>query len=167
MARLGICNGMPWHRPWHATAYDLEGPDNDTNVPTDETSHPDPFLDDNPTQEELFSIHLLKLVRELKAPLYAYRKIMDLVTDVTKAKVEISPKLRERDTAIKYFTKRYKLQSLYPTTVTRRMFGRTYPIVIHQAKAMIESLLYSSLMNEDNMLFPNMDDPLAPPPEVI
>jgi hypothetical protein len=38
-------------------------------------------------------------------------------------------------------------------------------IVVHNAKAMIESLLYSPLMDkDDNMLFPNPDNPLEGPP---
>jgi hypothetical protein len=47
------------------------------------------------------------------------------------------------------------------------MNGRTYPVVLHDAEVMVQSLLKSSLMVEENMLFPDMDNPLAPPPPTV
>ena len=47
------------------------------------------------------------------------------------------------------------------------MNGRSYPVVLHDAEVMVNSLLKSSLMVEENMLFPDMSDPLAPPPPTI
>ena len=43
--------------------------------------------------------------------------------------------------------------------------GRKFPIVTDQAQALIHSLLTSSLMDDDsNLLFPDLNNPLAPPP---
>jgi hypothetical protein len=58
------------------------------------------------------------------------------------------------------------LSKLYPSFKTQpSLDGRVYPVVAHNAKAMIESLLYSPLMDDDaNLLFPNLDNPLEGPP---
>ena len=55
------------------------------------------------------------------------------------------------------------MEKLFPTTLTKTVHGRSYPVVVHDAQAMVQSLLYSGLMQESNMLFPNLNDPLAPP----
>jgi hypothetical protein len=47
------------------------------------------------------------------------------------------------------------------------MNGRSYPVVLHDAEVMVQSLLKSSLMVEENMLFPDMDNPLPPPPPMV
>jgi hypothetical protein len=62
------------------------------------------------------------------------------------------------------------MQRLYPTILTQAspINHRFYPVPVHDARAMIESLLYSSLANDDsNLLFPNPEDPLAPPPTEV
>jgi hypothetical protein len=40
-------------------------------------------------------------------------------------------------------------------------------VKLHAAEVMVQSLLKSSLMVEENMLFPDMDNPLAPPPPTV
>ena len=91
---------------------------------------------------------------------------MEMVSDVVRDKVFITTTYRSRDNAIKHFANRYELSSMYPTFKTQPSpDGRVYPVVVHDAKAMIESLLYSPLMdNHDNLLFPNPDNPLEGPP---
>ena len=62
------------------------------------------------------------------------------------------------------------MKGLYPTILTQPspMNNRFYPVPVHNAQTMIESLLYSSLtMDDNNLLFPNPDDPLAPPPTEV
>jgi hypothetical protein len=62
------------------------------------------------------------------------------------------------------------MKGLYPTVLTQpsSLNNRFYPVPVHNSQAMIESLLYSSLAKDDNnLLFPNPDDPLAPPPSVV
>jgi hypothetical protein len=55
---------------------------------------------------------------------------------------------------------------MYPSFKTQPSpDGRVYPAVVHDAKAMIEPLLYSPLMDDtDNLLFPNPENPLEGPP---
>jgi hypothetical protein len=62
------------------------------------------------------------------------------------------------------------MKDLYPTILTQPspLNNRFYPVPVHNAQAMIESLLYPSLaMDDNNLLFPNPDDPLAPPPTEV
>ena len=116
------------------------------------------------TSEEMMSLKLLKLLRLIGAPNYAYRSIMDIFGDALSSKVVTTGSIfRQRDTAIKHFANRFRLEKLYPTTLTKHMNGRSYPVVLHDAEVMVQSLLKSSLMVEENMLFPDMDNPLAPP----
>jgi hypothetical protein len=44
------------------------------------------------------------------------------------------------------------------------MNGRTYPVVLHDAEVMVQSLLKSSLMVEENMLFLTWTTPWPPHP---
>jgi hypothetical protein len=76
----------------------------------------------------------------------------------------------QRHTAINHFSERISMKRLYPTVLTQPspLNNRFYPVPVHNAHAMIESLLYSSLAKDDtNLLFPNPNDPLAPPPSVV
>jgi hypothetical protein len=105
------------------------------------------------TAEEIISLKLLNT------------SIMDIFADALASKiVTAGATFRQRDTAIKFFAKQFRLEKLYPTTLTKHMNGRTYPVVLHDAEVMVQSLLKSSLMVEENVLFPNMDNPLAPHP---
>ena len=116
------------------------------------------------TSEEMMSLKLLKLLRLIGAPNYAYRSIMDIFADALSSKVVTTGSIfRQRDTAIKHFANRFRLAKLYPTTLTKHMNGRSYPVVLHDAEVMVQWLLKSSLMVEENMLFPDMDNPLPPP----
>jgi hypothetical protein len=120
------------------------------------------------TAQEIMSLKLLKLLRLTGAPHYAYTSIMDIFADaLTSRIVNAGATFRQRDTAIKHFAKRFHLEKLYPTTLTKHMNGRSYPVVLHDAEVMVQSLLKSSLMVEENMLFPDMDNPLPPPVETI
>jgi hypothetical protein len=112
----------------------------------------------------MMSLKLLKLLRLIGAPNYAYRSIMDIFADALSSKVVTTGSIfRQRDTAIKHFANRFRLEKLYLTTLTKHMNGRSYPVVLHDAEVMVQSLLKSSLMVEENMLFPDMDNPLPPP----
>jgi hypothetical protein len=62
------------------------------------------------------------------------------------------------------------MKGLYPTVLTQPspLNNRFYPVPVHNTQAMIELLLYLSLAKDDNnLLFPNPDDPLAPPPPEV
>jgi hypothetical protein len=82
----------------------------------------------------------------------------------------ITTTFRQRHNAINHFSEQFSMKGLYPTVLTQPspLSNRFYPIPVHNAQAMIESLLYLSLAKDDNnLLFPNADDPLAPPPSVV
>ncbi len=124
---------------------------------------------ENYSAVERLSIRLLRILRDIGAPFDTYGTIMEMVSDAVRDKVFITTTYRSRDNAIKHFANRYELSSMYPTFKTQPSpDGRVYPVVVHDAKAMIESLLYSPLMdNEDNLLFPNAENPLAGPPPML
>jgi hypothetical protein len=76
------------------------------------------------TAEEIMSLKLLKLFRLTGAPHYAYTSIMDIFADILASKmVTAGATFRQRDTAIKHFAKQFRLEKLYPTTLTKHMNG--------------------------------------------
>jgi hypothetical protein len=116
------------------------------------------------TAEEIVSLKLLKLLRLTGAPHHAYGSIMDIFADAFASKVVTAgATFHSHDTAIKHFANWFRLENLYLATLTKPMNGRSYPVVLHDAEVVVQLLLKSSLMVEENMLFPNMDKPLAPP----
>jgi hypothetical protein len=122
------------------------------------------------TNEEILSICLLGIMRNIGTPLKTYGRIIALFKDVITEREAITTTFRERHTAINRFSHRFSMKGLYPTVLTQPspFNNRFYPVPVHNAQAMIESLLYSSLAKDDtNLLFPNPDDPLAPPPPVV
>jgi hypothetical protein len=122
------------------------------------------------TTEETLSIRLLSLMREIGAPLKTYGRIVSLMKDAITDRVSLSPHLGHRHRAIKHFAQRFGMKRLYPTIITQPspINNRFYPVPVHNTQAMIESLLYSSLAKDDsNLLFPNPEDPLAPPPAEV
>ena len=122
------------------------------------------------SNEEILSIHLLGIMRDIGAPLKTYGRIVALFKDVITEQEAITTTFRHRHTAIKHFSNQFCMKGLYPTILTQPspVNNRFYPVPVHDAQAMIESLLYSSLaMDDNNLLFPNPDDPLAPPPTEV
>jgi hypothetical protein len=76
----------------------------------------------------------------------------------------ITTTFRHRHTAINRFSQQFSTKGLYPTVLTQPS-----PLLpVHNAQVMIESLLYLSLAKDDNnLLFPNPDNPRAPPPAEV
>ena len=50
--------------------------------------------------------------------------------------------------------------------LTKHLKDRSYPVVQHDCEVMIKSILFSSLMVEENMLFVDPNNSLASPPLV-
>jgi hypothetical protein len=122
------------------------------------------------TNKEILSIRLLGIMRDIGAPLKTYGRIVALFKDVITDREPITTTFRQRHTAINHFSERFSMKGLYPTVLTQPspLNNCFYPVPVPNAQAMIESLLYSSLAKDDNnLLFPNPDDPLAPPPLVV
>jgi hypothetical protein len=115
---------------------------------------------------ECLLIRLLRILRDIGAPFDTYGTIMEMVADAVRDKVYITTTYCSWDNTIKHFANCYELSSMYPSFRTRPSpDGQVYPVVVHDAKAMIESLLYSPLMdNNKNLLFPNPKNPLEGPP---
>ena len=108
-------------------------------------------------------------MRAIRAPTYAYKKVMKLIQDSTHQNIKITSTFSTQKSSLAFLIKRFKLSPLLPQVNTKiGTDHREYPCVVHDARAMIESLLYSKLAQDDsNLLFPNPDDPLAPPPKTI
>jgi hypothetical protein len=118
---------------------------------------------------EKLSIRLLGILRRIGAPNYVYGQIMDIMDDALRHNVCLTSTVRDRSLVHNHLAQRFSMQSLYPKVESiTSPDGRVFPLVIHRAKAMIQSLLTSPLMEDStNLLFPNLDDPLAPPPDVV
>jgi hypothetical protein len=117
------------------------------------------------TAQEIMSLNLLKLLRLTGAPHYAYTSILNIFADALASKiVTAGATFCQRDTARNYFAKRFRLEKLYPTTLTKHMNGCSYPVVLHDAEVMVQLLLKSSLMVEENMLSLTWTTPWPPTP---
>jgi hypothetical protein len=122
------------------------------------------------TNEKILSIHLLGIMRDIGAPLKTYGRIVALFKDVITEREAITTTFCHRHTAINHFSPRFSMKGLYPTVLTQPspLNNRFYPVPVHNAQAMIESLLYSSLAKDDNnVLFPNPDHLITPPPPEV
>jgi hypothetical protein len=121
------------------------------------------------TAEEIMSLQLLKLLCAIGAPNYAYRSVMDIWdifadSSAVQVLVTVGSTFHQRDTTINHFANRFWLNKVFPTTLTKHMNGSSYPVVLHNAEVMINLPRKSALMVEENMLFPDMSNPLGPPP---
>jgi hypothetical protein len=161
------------------TLDEADGPGFEVGEDVGEDVHMEPSLDNDEDNDQPFrdkgdgnysaverlSIRLLRILRDIGAPFDTYGTIMEMVSDAVREKVFITTTYRSRDNAIQHFSDRYELSTLYPSFKSQPSpDGRVYPVVVHDAKAMIESLLYSPLMdNKDNLLFPNPSNPLEGP----
>jgi hypothetical protein len=128
-----------------------------------------PFMDKgygNYSAVERLSIHLLLILRDIGAPFNTYGTIMEMVSDAVRDKVFIMTTYRSPENAMNFFANCYELSRMYPSFKTQpSQNGRVYPVVVPDAKAMIELLLYSPLMDDmDNLLFPNPENPIEGPP---
>ena len=118
---------------------------------------------------EKLSIRLLAILRRIGAPNYVYGEIMDIMDDALRHNVSLTSTFRDRSLSLNHLAQRFSMQPLFPLVESiASPDGRVFALVMHRAKSMIHSLLASPLMDDDtNLLFPNLDDPLAPPPEVV
>ena len=133
------------------------------------TAHVDRF-DGAFTHAEKLSIKLLAIMRRIGAPNAAYGEIMAITSDALLHSAFLSSTFLDRGQSLTHFAQRFSMQPLFPTVerISSPENGRQYPLVIHRAKAMVESLLNSALMEDDNnLLFPDLTNPLAPPPTVV
>ena len=124
--------------------------------------------DGSHTHDEIFALELLTILRDCSAPNYAYDKIIKIVKTLMSSGVtSIQSSFHRRHTTIKYFSERFKMNSLKPTKTKHFFNGKSYPVVKHNAYAMIQSLLTDTNLNQDcNYLFANPDDPLGDLPTV-
>ena len=121
------------------------------------------------THSEKLSIRLLAILRRIGAPNYAFGEIMDIIAEAQHHPAHITSTFLDRSLLLNHFARRFSMQQLFPKVGTiTGPDGRTFPLVTHRAKSMIQSLLTSALIEDDsNLLFPNLSDPLAPPPDIL
>jgi hypothetical protein len=154
---------------------DGDGPNNDYDVGQEERMFEQAKMytdrgNECFTNEAILSICLLGIMRNIGAPLKTYGRIVALFKDVITEQEAIATTFRQHHTTITHFSEQFSMKGLYPTVLTQPspLNNRFYPVPVHNAQAMIESLLYLSLVKDhNNLLFPNPDDPLAPPPPVV
>jgi hypothetical protein len=76
------------------------------------------------TSQEILSLQLLKLLRAIGAPDYAYSSIMDIFSGSAAAQlVTIGSTFQQRDTASKHFANSFCLNKVFLTTLTKHMNG--------------------------------------------
>ncbi len=124
------------------------------------------------TSQDKLNINLLKTLRDIKAPLDAYAKIMSLFAAAASKGHIVKPDFPKCASYMKTIFKRFGLNSLGPTvkiipSPEPPKVGvppKRYTIVLHEFIAMLYSILnHPSVTNDDNLLFPNPNDPLDAP----
>ena len=115
------------------------------------------------TNEEMFCLELLQLIRRARAPNYLYDELMKLFGLRLLGKLNsFSTSFRSRQSTIDHFARRFHLDELAPTLSLHTFNTKEFPLVCHNARAMILSLLLDpELFREENLLFPNPHDPLG------
>jgi hypothetical protein len=71
------------------------------------------------TNEEILSICLLGIMRDIGAPLKTYGRIVALFKDVITDQELITTTFRQRHTAINHLSEQFSLKGLYPTVLTQ------------------------------------------------
>ncbi len=117
---------------------------------------------------DLICVKLMQLVRACKCPLYAYDRIMEWAAESTLSGHKFEPAFTKREYKMKEFTEKFELQGAYPFTIPVKLYpnNRLAHVVFHDIEAAIFSLLTdSNLMQSQNLVFPNPDDPRDGPPD--
>jgi hypothetical protein len=96
------------------------------------------------TNNKILSICLIGIMQDIGAPLKTYRRIVALFKDVITERIAITTTFRHWHTAINHFSQQFCMKGLYPTVMTQPSprNDRFYPVPVHNAQAMIESVLY-------------------------
>ena len=158
--------GQPYN--WEAEVESDAEDDPNLAFQTHHTARVDRF-DGSFTHAEQLSIRLLAIMRRIGAPNAAYGEIMAIMSDALLHSPFLTSTFHDRSLSLNHLAQRFSMQPLFPT-VEKIVSpdGRQYPLVIHRAKEMVQSLLNSALMeDDDNLLFPDLTNPLAPPPPVV
>jgi hypothetical protein len=109
------------------------------------------------TNKEILSICLLGIMHDIGAPLKTYGRIVALFKDVIMEQEAITTTFRHWHTAINHLSQQFCMKGLYSIVMTQRspLINCFYPVPVHNAQAMIESLLYLLLVKGNtNFLFP-------------
>jgi hypothetical protein len=76
-------------------------------------------------------------MRAIRAPSYAYQKVMKIIQDATHQNIKIPSTFSTRKSSLAFLIKRFKLSSLLPKVHTKiGTVHREYPCVVHDARAM-------------------------------
>ncbi len=121
--------------------------------------------------KEKAAVRLLKILKQAKAPLYVYDEIVKwarkaaingVFSDLATKKLPTKQKILESTAS------RYNMEGLVPITVPVHLPNANVNVNVttFDAEAVFLSLLSDpAIFNEENLLFFNRDNPLAPPPK--
>ncbi len=121
-------------------------------------------------EEEKAAVRLLKILKQAKAPLYVYDKIVKWATKAAVNGVFSNVAIKKLPTKkiLEATAFRYNMEGLVPITTAVHLpnANASVNVTTFDAKAVFLSLLSDPVIfNEDNLLFFNREDPLAPPPQ--
>jgi hypothetical protein len=122
-------------------------------------------------QEEKAAVRLLKILKQAKAPLYVYDNIVKWATKAAANGVFKNIAIKQlptKDTILKATASRFNMEGLVPITTAVHLPNANISVNVttFDAEAVFLSLLSDPVIfNEDNILFFNRENPLAPPPQ--
>ena len=115
---------------------------------------------------DIIHVKLLQILRDCKCPLYTYNKIMTWAANANHSGHVFDLAFKKRDKVMSDFQHKFEMKGVYPVTLPVKLFpdNQIAHVVVHDIIPAIFSLLTDTeLMQSENLVFSDEDDPLAPP----
>ena len=115
---------------------------------------------------DVVHIQLLQILRDCKCPLYTYDKIMTWAAYSNHSGHVFDLAFKKRDQVMTEFIKKFEMDRVYPVTLPVKLYpdNQVANVVVPDIVPSIFSLLTDTeLMQSENLVFPDEDDPFAPP----
>jgi Plavaka transposase len=121
---------------------------------------------DSYTTNEKVQVDLLRVLKELKAPLKTFKEVLDWASRAASAGYNFTRAQPSRATVLNRLYQRQNMKHLLPQTKKLQLphCKKTIDVIYFDAKAVFASMLACPLLNKDeNFMFHN-NDPFSPPP---
>ena len=123
---------------------------------------------DSYTTNEKVQVDLLRVLKELKAPLKTFKEVLDWASRAASTGYNFTRAQPTRATVLNSIYQRQNMKHLLPQTKKLQLphSKKTIDVIYFDAKAVFASMLSCPVLNKDeNFMFHN-NDPFFPPPDL-